>query len=154
MQVSSDAVVSITYTLTDDHGIVIDSNEGRPALVYLQGHDNIISGLEKGLEGATAGEKRKVDVPPEEAYGEVDQERIFELAKDEFPEELPLEEGMQFVAETAAGEMAITVTEVRENTVIVDANHPLAGMTLHFDIEVADVREATEEELQLGRAVA
>jgi FKBP-type peptidyl-prolyl cis-trans isomerase SlyD len=154
MQVSNDAVVSIMYTLTDDEGVIIDSNVGRPALVYLHGHDNIIPGLEKGLEGASAGERRTVDVAPEDAYGDVDEERIFELGKDEFPEEMPLEEGMQFCAETASGEMAITITEVRPDTVVVDANHPLAGMTLHFDIEVQDVRQGTEEELRLGRADA
>jgi FKBP-type peptidyl-prolyl cis-trans isomerase SlyD len=154
MKASPDAVVSIFYTLTDDQGVIIDSNVGHPALVYLHGHDNIIPGLEKGLEGAEVGEKRRVDVPPEEAYGDVDEKRIYELAKEEFPEEMPLEEGMQFVAETAGGDMAITVTEIRDNTVVVDANHPLAGMTLHFDIEVSDVRVATEEELQQGQAVA
>jgi FKBP-type peptidyl-prolyl cis-trans isomerase SlyD len=84
----------------------------------------------------------------------VDEDRIYELPKEEFPDELPLEEGMQFCAETASGEMAITVTEIRENTVIVDANHPLAGMTLHFDVEVLDVRQGTDEELRLGRAEA
>jgi FKBP-type peptidyl-prolyl cis-trans isomerase SlyD len=154
MQVSSGAVVSITYTLTDDEGVIIDSNVGRPALVYLHGHDNIIPGLEKGLEGAAPGDKRKVDVLPEDAYGDVDEERIFELAKEEFPAEMPLEEGMQFCAETASGEMAITVTEVRDDTVVVDSNHPLAGITLHFDVEITDVRAATEEELELGQAVS
>ena len=127
MQVTSGAVVSFNYTLTDDDGTSSTPNEGRPALVYLHGHDNIIPGLESGLEGAVAGDKRTVDVAPADAYGEVDHERIFELGKDEFPDEMPLEEGMQFVRETASGEMAITVAEVRENTVIVDANHPLAG---------------------------
>jgi FKBP-type peptidyl-prolyl cis-trans isomerase SlyD len=151
MQVSSGAVVSIRYTLTDDEGVIIDTNVDHPALVYLHGNDNIIPGLEKGLEGAEVGEKRTVDVPPAEAYGEVDPDRMFELGKDEFPEELPLEEGMQFVAETASGEMAITIAEVRENTVICDANHPLAGMTLHFDVEILDVREATKEELEAGQ---
>jgi FKBP-type peptidyl-prolyl cis-trans isomerase SlyD len=153
MQVKSDAVVSITYTLTDDEGVIIDSNVDRPVLVYLHGHGNIIPGLEQGLEGAAAGDKRTVEIPPAEAYGEVDPDRIFELDKEEFPDELPLEEGMQFVAETAGGEMAITLTEIRENTVIADANHPLAGLTLHFDVEVRDVREATAEELEAGRAL-
>lgn len=154
MNITTDAVVSITYTLTDDDGIVIDSNEGRPPLVYLHGHDNIIPGLEKGLEGASAGDQRVVNVPAADAYGEVDPDRIFELPKDEFPDEMPLEEGMEFCAETAAGEMSITVTEVRDDTVVVDANHPLAGMTLHFDVEVLDVRQATEEESRLGQPVA
>jgi FKBP-type peptidyl-prolyl cis-trans isomerase SlyD len=154
MQVKSGAVVDITYTLTDDEGVIIDSNVDRPALVYLHGRGNIIPGLEKGLEGGESGEKRTIDVPPAEAYGEVDPEKIFELDKEEFPEELPLEEGMQFVAETEGGEMAITLAEIREKTVVADANHPLAGMTLHFDIEILGVRDATEEELQAGQALA
>jgi len=154
MQVSSDAVVSIAYTLTDDEGVIIDSNVGHPALVYLHGHDNIIPGLERGLEGASTGERRAVDVEPADAYGDVDEGMIFELAREEFPDEMPLEEGMQFCAETADGEMAVTVTEVRDESVIVDANHPLAGMTLHFDVEVLEVRQATDEELQLGQAEA
>ncbi len=154
MQVTSGAVVSIAYTLTDDAGIVIDSNVGHPALVYLHGHDNIIPGLERGLEGAASGDRREVDVAPGDAYGDLDQEMIFELAKDEFPDEMPLEEGMQFCAETPSGEMAVTVAEVKDDTVIVDANHPLAGMTLHFDVEILDVRQGTTEELSLGRAEA
>ncbi len=154
MQVTSGAVVSINYTLTDDEGVVIDSNVGRPALVYLHGHDNIIPGLEKGLEGASLGDRLKVDVQPADAYGDFDQDAVFELARDEFPEEMPLEEGMQFCAETPGGEMAITVTEVREDSVKVDANHPLAGMVLHFDIEVLDVRQGSDEELRLGQPVA
>jgi FKBP-type peptidyl-prolyl cis-trans isomerase SlyD len=154
MQVISGAVVSITYTLTDDDDIVIDSNVGRPALVYLHGHDNIIPGLESGLEGASAGDRLRVDVQPADAYGDIDEDRIFELSRDEFPEEMPLEEGMQFCAETDSGEMAITVAEVREGTVVVDANHPLAGITLHFDVEVLDVRQGSDEELQLGQPVA
>ena len=100
MQVTSGAVVSINYTLTDDEGVVIDTNEGHPALVYLHGHDNIIPGLEKGLEGASAGDKRTVDVAPAEAYGEVDPSGTSNSRKEEFPDELPLEEGMQFCAET------------------------------------------------------
>ena len=154
MQVTSGAVVSINYTLTDDEGVIIDSNAGRPALVYLHGHDNIIPGLEKGLEGASLGDRLKVDVQPADAYGEFDQDAVFEVPRDEFPEEMPIEEGMQFCAETPSGEMAITVTEVKEDTVVVDANHPLAGITLHFDIEVLDVRHGSEEELQLGQPVA
>jgi len=153
MQVTSGSVVGIKYTLTDDEGVIIDTNVDHPALFYLHGHSNIIPGLEKGLEGASLGEKRAVDVDPADGYGEVDPERVFELGKEEFPDELPLEEGMQFVAETAGGEMAITLTEVRENTVVVDANHPLAGVTLHFDVEVLDLREATAEELQAGQAI-
>jgi len=153
MQATSGAVVTINYTLTDDDGIIIDSNVGRPPLVYLHGYDNLISGLEKALEGASAGDRLKVDVPPAEAYGDVDRERIFELSRADFPDGMPIEEGMQFCAETASGEMAITVTEMNGDTVVVDANHPLAGMTLHFDVEVMEVRQGSDEELRLGQPV-
>ncbi len=154
MQVTSGAVVSLRYTLTDDDGVIIDTNVDHPALVYLHGHGNIIPGLETGLEGASTGDKLTVDVAPAEAYGEVDPERIFELSKEAFPEELPLEEGMQFVAETPSGDMALTLTEILEDTVLCDANHPLAGMTLHFDIEILDVREATAEEQQAAQPLS
>jgi FKBP-type peptidyl-prolyl cis-trans isomerase SlyD len=153
MQVISGAVVSLTYTLTDDEDVVIDSNVGRPALVYLHGYDNIIPGLERGIEGASAGDRLKVDVQPADAYGDVDEEKIFEVPRDEFPDEMPMEEGMQFCAETPSGEMTITVAEVREDSVVVDANHPLAGVPLHFDIEVLDVRQGSDEELRLGQPV-
>jgi FKBP-type peptidyl-prolyl cis-trans isomerase SlyD len=153
MQVTSGTVVSIIYTLTDDDGIIVDSNVGRPPLVYLHGADNLIPGLEQGLEGMSPGDRAQVDVEPTDAYGEVDQEAMFEVPRDEFPEELPLEAGMQFCAETPGGEMVVTVAEVREDSVIVDANHPLAGKTLHFDVEVVDTRPGSEEELQLGQAV-
>jgi FKBP-type peptidyl-prolyl cis-trans isomerase SlyD len=151
MQVTTGAVVSINYTLTDDEGVVIDTNEGHAPLVYLHGHDNIITGLEKGLEGAAAGDKRTVDVAPAEGYGEADPERYFELSKEEFPDELPLEEGMQFCAETPSGEMTTTIAEVRDSTVICDATHPLAGVNLHFAVEILDVREATKDELEAGQ---
>jgi FKBP-type peptidyl-prolyl cis-trans isomerase SlyD len=154
MQVTSGAVVSIFYTLTDDDGIIVDSNVGRSPLVYLHGHDNIIPGLERGLEGTSPGAKLKVEVLPADAYGEFDQEAVFEVPRDEFPEELPVEVGMQFCAETPSGEMAITVTEVKEGSIIVDANHPLAGKTLYFDVEVIDARQGSEDELRLGQPVA
>jgi FKBP-type peptidyl-prolyl cis-trans isomerase SlyD len=154
MQVTSGAVVSIFYTLTDDDGIIVDSNIGRSPLVYLHGYDNIIPGLEKGLEGASPGAKLTVKVPPVDAYGEFDQEAVFEVSREEFPDELPVEVGMQFCAETPSGEMAITVTEVREASVIVDANHPLAGKTLQFDVEVVDARQGSEDELRLGQPAA
>jgi FKBP-type peptidyl-prolyl cis-trans isomerase SlyD len=153
MQVTSGAVVSIFYTLTDDDGIIVDSNVGRSPLVYLHGYENLIPGLERELEGMSPGDKARVRVLPADAYGEFDQEAVFEVSRDEFPDELPVEVGMQFCAETPGGEMTITVAEVKEASVIVDANHPLAGKTLHFDVEVVDTREGSEDELRLGQPV-
>ena len=150
MQATRGAVVSFNYTLTDDDGNTIDTNEGHAPLSYLHGYDNIIPGLESALEGAEVGFSQNVTVEPAEAYGEVDQEAIFEVSRDKFPPEMELAPGMQFAGETPSGDVPLTVVEVRDDAVVVDANHPLAGKRLHFDVEVVDIREATDDELQAG----
>jgi len=150
MQATRGAVVSFNYTLTDDDGNTIDTNEGHAPLSYLHGYDNIIPGLESALEGAEVGFSQNVTVEPAEAYGEVDQEAIFEVSRDKFPPEMELAPGMQFAGETPSGDVPLTVVEVRDDAVVVDANHPLAGTRLHFDVEVVDIREATDDELQAG----
>lgn len=150
MQATRGAVVSLNYTLTDDGGTVIDSSEGGVPLRYLHGYDNIIPGLEDALEGAEPGHKSKVIVEPADAYGEVDGEAIFEVERDKFPEEMDIQPGMQFTGETPSGDVPFTVVEVKDDAVVVDANHPLAGERLHFDIEVLDVRPASSEELAAG----
>jgi FKBP-type peptidyl-prolyl cis-trans isomerase SlyD len=150
MQVTHGSVVSFNYTLTDDEGNILDSNEACEPLTYLHGYDNIIPGLESGLEGVATGHKSEVVVEAANAYGEVDEEAIFEIARDQFPEGVPLEPGMQFVGETADGEAPFVVTAVNDTGVMVDANHPLAGKRLHFDVEIVEVRAASDEELQLG----
>jgi FKBP-type peptidyl-prolyl cis-trans isomerase SlyD len=150
MQVTHGAVVQFNYTLTDDEGNVLDSNEACDPLAYLHGYDNIVPGLEHALEGTSPGYKSEVVVEPGEAYGEVNEEAIFAVARDQFPEDAPVEPGMQFVGETASGDAYFVVTDVNDTEVTVDANHPLAGKRLHFDVEVVDVRAASNEELQLG----
>lgn len=150
MQATRGAVVSFNYTLTDDSGSVIDSSEEGAPLQYLHGYDNIIPGLENALEGAETGFKSIVVVEPAEAYGEIDQEAIFEVQRDKFPEGMEIAPGMQFAGETPNGDVPLTVVDVNENAVVVNANHPLAGERLHFDIEVVDVRVASDEELEAG----
>ena len=150
MQATRGAVVSFNYTLTDDSGNTIDSSEGCAPLTYLHGYDNIIPGLENALEGADVGFASNVVVEPAEAYGEIDQEAIFEVTRDKFPPGMELEPGMQFAGETPSGDVPLRVMEVRDDMVVVDANHPLAGVRLHFDVEVVEVREASEEELAAG----
>lgn len=150
MQATHGAVVSFNYTLTDDSGAVIDSSEGCAPLQYLHGYDNIIPGLENALEGAECGHKSMVVVEPAEGYGEVDDEAIFEVGRDKFPEGMDIFPGMQFAGETPNGDVPLTVVEVKDDAVVVDANHPLAGERLHFDVEVMDVRPASDEELALG----
>lgn len=149
-QVTDDIVVSIDYTLTVD-GEVVDSTEGDEPLQFIQGHQNIIPGLEKELSGMKVGDNKKVVVPPEEAYGEIDPENVIEVPRDEFPSEIPLETGTELEVKNSDGEvLTATIAGVTDNTVKLDFNHPLAGKQLTFDVTVVDLREATEEEINHG----
>lgn len=149
-QVADDVVVSIDYTLTVD-GEVVDSTEGDDPLQFLQGHQNIIPGLEKALAGMKIGESKKVVVDPKEAYGEVDPENVIEVPRDEFPDEIPLEPGIELEVKNADGEeLSATIIAITGDTVKLDFNHPLAGKKLTFEVEVVDLREASEEELTHG----
>jgi FKBP-type peptidyl-prolyl cis-trans isomerase SlyD len=150
MQATRGAVVSFNYTLKDDEGHVIDTNEDGKPLEYLHGYDNIIPGLEKALDGEEPGFRKEVVVEPEEAYGTVDPEDIFEIPRSDFPEDMKPEKGMQVLAETESGEVPLIVVDVKEDKVVVDANHPLAGKRLHFEVEVVDVRPASNAELAEG----
>jgi len=150
MQVSDQKVVFIHYTLTGEEGVVIDSSEGHEPLAYIHGHGNIIPGLENALLGKTAGDKFKVTIPPEEAYGPRDDELIQSVPKEAFHGVDEIIPGMQFHTETPDGIQLVTVVDVKGDEVILDGNHPMSGLTLNFDVEITDVREATEEELEHG----
>ncbi len=150
MKTASGMVVTMHYTLSDDAGEVIDSSSGRAPLSYLHGHGNIVPGLEKALEGAEAGFKQRVTVPPAEGYGEKDPDAVFEAPRDQFPPDMEVEPGVRVYAEGPHGPVHFTVLELTDDGVRLDANHPLAGMNLHFDVEVVEVRQATPEELEHG----
>lgn len=150
MKIAHGTVVTMHYTLTDDTGTVIDSSAGREPLAYLHGYGNIIPGLEKVLEGREAGFKSNVTVPPAEGYGERDPSAVFEAPREHFDPDMDLTPGVQVYAEGPQGPVAFMVVSVSESGVMLDANHPLAGETLHFDIEITDVRKATEEETTHG----
>ncbi len=143
-------VVTIEYTLTDDEGRVLDASEGSAPLEYLHGYDNIIPALESALDSLETGHTASVTIPPEEAYGDREPDAVFEVPREDLPEEMELRPGMRVSAQTPKGQIALTVVELTEEKAILDGNHPLAGTTLHFDVEVTDVREATEEELAQG----
>lgn len=150
MQIAKDKVVAISYTLRDASGDVLDqSPEGQP-LEYLHGAGNIIPGLEKALEGQETGADLSVEVPPADAYGERDENLHQAVSPDLFQGVEKVEAGMRFQAQTQEGVQIVTVTEVQDDSVTVDANHPLAGQTLNFAVNVESVREATEEELEHG----
>jgi FKBP-type peptidyl-prolyl cis-trans isomerase SlyD len=149
-EVADDVVVSIDYTLTVD-GEVVDSTEGDEPLQFLQGHQNIIPGLERELSGMKIGDSKQVSVPPTEAYGEVDPDNVIDVPREEFPAEIPLEPGTELEVKNADGEvLSATIADVSANTVKLDFNHPLAGKQLKFDVTVVDLRAPTDEELAHG----
>lgn len=150
MQIGQDSVVSIHYTLTGDSGETLDSSSGSDPLVYLQGHGNLIPGLERELRGKQAGDKIKVRIPPTEAYGEQDASLIQEVPRAAFGPNTNPEVGMQFHADSNHGPRTVTITKVVGDLITVDGNHPLAGQHLNFDVQVVDVRAATQEELSHG----
>jgi FKBP-type peptidyl-prolyl cis-trans isomerase SlyD len=138
------------YTLRDEHGTVLDSSSGRGPMSYLHGKGNLIPGLEQALTGRTAGEKLDVTVPPEQGYGLRDQRLVQILPRGKFAEDVELAPGMQVRASGPQGARLVTVTNVERDFVTIDANHPLAGRTLYFSVEVTEVRKATHEEVAHG----
>ena len=151
MEITAARVASIHYTLTDDEGRVIDKSPETQPLSYLHGAGNIVPGLEKALVGRKAGDSLQVDVKPEEAYGVRNEALVQAVPRELFKNVGNVEPGMQFNAQTERGPLQVTVVEVGDQQVKIDANHPLAGRNLHFAVEVAEVREASDEEKQLGR---
>lgn len=150
MQIADKTVVSIHYTLTNALGETIDSSVGQDPLVYLQGAQNIIPGLENALTGKTVGDALQVTVEPAEGYGEIRDELIQEVDRSAFQGVDDIDVGMQFMAQTPWGEQPVTVVKVEGGQITLDGNHQLAGETLNFDVEVVEVREATAEEVEHG----
>ncbi len=139
MTISEGKVVSITYTLTLDNGDTVDSNVDAEPLTYTQGSDQLIPGLEKALEGKKAGEKVQISVQAEDGYGAVSEDAFIEVPKDHLPEDAH-EIGAQITAVGPQGqEIQGIVTELEEQTALIDFNHPLAGEVLHFDITILSV---------------
>ena len=153
MNIGEKSVVTFHYTLTNTNGEELDSSAGRDPMKYLHGASNIVPGLEKEMEGKSSGDKLKVEVQPEEGYGEVNPQMIQKVPHSAFEGVPEIKPGMQFQAQGPDGETQhITVKEVTGDEIIVDGNHPLAGQVLHFDVTIVDVREASEEELSHGHA--
>jgi FKBP-type peptidyl-prolyl cis-trans isomerase SlyD len=149
MQITENAAVSIHYTLTDDGGEQLDSSIGAEPLVYLHGCGNIIPGLESALLGKEPGDKLHVVLPPEQAYGIIDDKMVQVVSRKMF-DGMEIEVGMQFHAEVSYGAGVITITDISGDDVTINGNHPLAGVALTFDVEVIDVRPATSEEIAHG----
>ena len=151
MRIADDCVVTLAYTLRDDAGEELDSATAADPFAFVHGRHSVIPGLEKALTGRGAGDTLDLTIAPADAYGEHSPARVQVVPRDRFPADIDIEPGMQFHAsDEHGGRMAVRVTEVNEDGVVVDANHPLAGQTLHFAVEVLGVRAATAEELAHG----
>lgn len=149
-QISDDVVVTMLYELTVD-GEIVDASEDDEVIEFIQGLGQIIPGLEKELYGMKIGERKSVHVPPEEGYGPSDPDAIQEIPREEFPEDLPLEPGIELELKDQDGEtLYAKIISVGKKMVKLDFNEPLAGKDLFFDVEIADLRLATPEELEHG----
>lgn len=149
MQIAKHSFVAIEYRLIDDDGEELDSSGEDGPLTYVHGMQEIIPGLERALEGHLAGDQFQVTIEPADAYGKRIEELCMELPRDEFENADELELGMQFslTDEDEDEDMVVAVIDFDDEVVVVDGNHPLAGLTLHFDVKVHDVRPATVEEI-------
>ena len=146
MNITKNSVVTFHYALSDNEGKLLDSSHGQDAFTYIQGMSMIVPGLEQQMEGKQAGAAFKAVIAPEHGYGTFDIQLVQRVPLAKFGEQ-KVEEGMQF----QGGEHGVfTVKEVTEENVLLDGNHPLAGVTLNFDIEILTVREATPDELSHG----
>lgn len=145
-------IVTFTYILRDPAGRVLDTSAGGPPVTYLEGAGQIIDGLDEQLRGVAAGTKVRVEVPAAKAYGARDPDQVRRLKRAQIPVEGPLNVGDQFQTDTDRHAPVVTVVAVEGDEVTLDANHPLAGVDLTFEVEVVTVRAATEEELHHGHA--
>jgi FKBP-type peptidyl-prolyl cis-trans isomerase SlyD len=140
--VKDGAVVSLEYTLSGEDGKAIESNKGKPPIKFTQGSHQIVPGLEKGVAGMKVGEERRVKVTPEEGYGHVDPRGFQEFPKEKIPSE-GLKVGSVLMAKGPQGQqIPVRVHEIKDKTVVLDLNHPMAGKTLVFDVKVLDVQPA------------
>lgn len=148
--VQKDVVVSMEYTLHVD-GEEIDSSKGQDPLQFLVGHGNIISGLEREMMGMKVGESKDVVVPPGDGYGEYDEEAYMDVPRGQFPQDMPVEEGLELSVRDDQGQSRYArIDSIDGDVVTLNFNHPLAGDELHFNVKIVDLREPTTEELQHG----
>jgi FKBP-type peptidyl-prolyl cis-trans isomerase SlyD len=152
--IETGTVVTLNYTLRDDEGQLIHHYSAAAPLVYLHGSDNLVPGLEQELGGRQVGDKLSIVVPPDQGYGEVVGAGPQPVPRSAFANLKTLMPGMPIVAKGPDGDaLSLWVIDVGEETVDVDINHPLAGVTLHFDVEITDIRAASEDEKEAGRPI-
>jgi len=150
VHIEKNRVVTLNYTLRDEQGTILDASSGRGPLSYLHGKGNIIPGLEQALSGKAAGDKLDVTVAPEQGYGPRDERLVQIVPRTKFGEVENLAPGMQVRVGGQQGQRIVSVVRVDRDFVTIDGNHPLAGRTLHFSVEIAEVRKASHDEVAHG----
>lgn len=149
--VGNGKIVTLEFTLTDDEGEELDTTVGDVPLAYLHGADNVVPGLERALLGKKVGDRLSVDLTPDDGYGDRDAPGPEPVPRDAFPEDVEVAEGAQLAVEDENGEVVPAwVVGLEEDVILIDFNHPLAGMNLHFDLKILAIRDATEDELEHG----
>ena len=153
MKIADGCVVAMDYTLKTEDGSLIDTSEGDEPMWYLHGSGQIVPGLESALTGRAVGDKLEAVVKPEDGYGPRHDDRVLTVPRSKLPDSPEPEVGMQLEAQGRRGEQVVLwVTDINGDEVTLDGNHPLAGQTLHFEVEVKEVREATADEKHHGHA--
>ena len=151
--IKKNKVVSLSYCLKDTQGEELDRADAQKPMKYLHGGGTIVPGLENALDGLKVGDKKDVTVKPEEGYGEILSDLKMNVERKMFPADQKIAVGMQFMAEVGDGRKhPFTVVEMKDDSIHIDGNHPLAGQTLHFSIEVIEIRDATAEEIEHGHS--
>jgi peptidylprolyl isomerase len=152
--VGENKMVKMSYKGTLPNGSVFDSSEGKEPLEFLYGAGQIIPKLEAELKGMKVGDKKVITIKAADAYGEYDASAVQEVPKESFPKDMKLEVGMQLIAQTAGGPIPIRIAEIKDKTVMVDFNHPLAGKDLTFNVQIVGIRSATKQELAQAHGAA
>lgn len=147
MQIANNSVVSIEYTLSDETGTVLDASKGDGPISYIHGRGELVPGLERELLGKLPGDAVSILLAPEDAYGVYDDELSFEVERSQLPADMQPQPGMQVIMSGPDHELPVTIVEVAADSVRMDGNHPLAGKSLHFAVEVKAVRELADEDL-------
>lgn len=151
--VGKDMVVKFNFILRDEAGNTVDSSDDDEPMAYLHGHGQIVPGLERAMNGRNVGEIFEVRVPASEGYGDRNPDGVFEVARTKLPPDITPEVGMDLASQLPDGTFVqLHIIQVKPDAITVDANHPFAGMNLHFRVQVVEVRAATDEEIEHGHA--
>lgn len=151
MAIGANKVVTVNYKLSDDQGNLIQTTKENEPFVYLSGNNQILPKLEEAIDNMLIGGKKNIELESSDAYGNYDEKAIQQVKKNAFPEGANLEPGMEYMAHSPEGQpVPFVIKEVKDDDITIDFNHPLAGKNLNFDVELVDVRDATEEEMQHG----